>query len=643
MFYSGFAGVDMFFVVSGYLVGGNILQSVNDGSFTFSDFFYRRAKRILPALYVMILTSFIIGYFTMMPKTYQYFGGAAAASLFAISNFWFFDQINYFNPAASIDPLVHTWSLGVEEQFYLIAPISLMLIGKIKQSYLSPFITIIFLISIFFSIFLGETFPEASFYLLHTRMWELTLGMLVFIMRDQEKYLTSIDPSFKNFITFFGLSLVFIGVWWIPVGVAWPSYWALVPTMGVSLILFACPRDSFIYRMLSIRPVRFVGVISYSLYLWHQPVISFLKITNRYPHDLSQKIQTIFIIVILATLSWAIIERPLREQKFGISTNKVFILFGFIIIFGIAIGGHVTKGYPARLPQDVYDVWKLSSFKGEANRRCLKSRDEVADLDWNKICLFSGYPSPQNVIWGDSHSAAISDVLGEELLKRDEGLEIVTLSSCLPIPNLINHNQNRPNRCSEFNEKAIEYIINNKNLKNVFMFATWDNYFMHGGHPNMYGFVSRDEFFAYPIYGSPNMDEDQRVNDITTELKNVLERLLQSGKNVYIINSVPRPNASIPEIYAQELWRGVPIPLAAGYPRKYFDQQRYVTNVIFNEIQQYFVDMLGNTLHVLDPTKTFCDEEQCYIVKYDKILYSDGNHLSMDGARLLLKTLPTRF
>ena len=637
IFHSGFAGVDIFFVISGYLVGGQLLQLLHNGSFSFSEFFYRRVKRILPALYVMILVSFFVGYWTMMPHPYQYFGGAAAATLFALSNFWFMDQINYFNPEASIDPLVHTWSLGVEEQFYLIAPVTLLLISKLNKSFLAPFVIAILVVSLLISTFFTEKFPEASFYLLHTRVWELALGMLIYLIRDQYRFLLNLNAGLKSCISYIGLLFICIGVGFIPSGVAWPGYWALVPTMGVAMILLTCSDGNSVYKILSIRIIRFVGIISYSFYLWHQPVIGFLKTINKNPDGLIQKLLTLFFILIISALSWAVIERPFRKQILGARTTKIFILLGFFMIFGLALGGHITKGYPLRLPHSVLDVLSLGPFKADANRRCLRSRDEVTDIDWDNVCLFSDHPSPTNVIWGDSHSASIADLLGQTLDNRGEGLELTMLSSCLPITNLIINTQNRAAMCPEFNQKAAEYIINSGNLENVFMFATWDNFFMHGAWPDMNGNVGRDEFFAYPIYGSSNMAEEKRIAAIITEFNNLVERLLEAGKNIYLIKSIPRPDLNIPVIYALDLWNGNPIPQTAGYPREYFEKQRQTTDLIFGALEKHFSGRFIEKLHIIDPAETFCDNEQCYVIKDNNILFSDGNHLTLNGARLLLK------
>ena len=639
IFHSGFAGVDMFFVISGYLVGGHILHGLRNSSFKFPVFFYSRAKRILPALYVMICISFALGYFTMMPVSYQYFGGAAFTSIFAVSNFWFFDQINYFNPAASIDPLVHTWSLGVEEQFYLAAPILLVLINKIKPSFLVPFIIIIFTGSLSLSIFYTAKFPEAAFYLTHTRAWEFALGILVWIFRHQEKWLATLKTVIENYVSYFGLWLILVGIWFIPTGADWPGYLVLVPTVGISFILLDCSSNNFVYKFLNIGAVRFVGVISYSLYLWHQPVISFLKITNNYPATIFQKLLTLTVIVIISILSWFLIERPFRKQIFGVVTNKMIIFCGFVAILSLAVGGHITKGYPERLPKEVLEVFKTSSFEGEANKRCMKSRKEVEDLQWDDICQYNDHPVAKNVLWGDSHGGSIADALGKIISERDEGLEIVTLSSCLPITNLINHTQTRATRCPEFNAKAADYIVESKNIENVYMFATWDIYFTHGEHPDMFGITKENLFYSYPIYGSPYMDENDRISKIILEFSNLINRLIQSGKTVYVIKSIPRPNVSIPTMYAQRLWGGTPLPASAGYPKKYFTMQRQITDFIFEEVQKKLTKELVNRLHILDPAKNFCDEELCYIIRNGNILYSDGNHLSVFGAGDLIRWL----
>lgn len=180
---SGYAGVDIFFVISGYLIGGQILSDLAAGTFRFRDFYARRARRILPALLAMIAATCVAGAFILLPHDYRYLFGAAVAAMLSVSNFWFFDRIDYFNPQAANDPLIHTWSLGVEEQFYLLVPLLFWLLWHWFRAHLRTLVMLLVGLSFALCLLLGQTAPEAAFYLLPTRAWELLAGVLVAMMQ----------------------------------------------------------------------------------------------------------------------------------------------------------------------------------------------------------------------------------------------------------------------------------------------------------------------------------------------------------------------------------------------------------------------------------------------------------------------------
>lgn len=481
----GFAGVDVFFVISGYLIGGLILQEKAAGTFGFKEFYARRARRILPALFVVILVTIVVGWMLMLPRDFRYFLGGAFTAVLSLSNIWFAARIDYFTPEAAQDPLVHTWTLGVEEQFYLFVPLIIVIGLRFFRPQLFTVLFSLSVASFVLALYLNKTAPQLSYYLLPTRAWELFAGVLVAMkQRDLRDW---VSETVHSMIANLALLVLILGIVAIPKGVAWPGGFTLVPVFATAALLTFGGTPSLARSLLSLAPMRAIGLVSYSAYLVHQPILGFMAYLDVAPSSLMRQLLVLLATFVLAYLSWRFVETPFRRQKLSQIVGRGLLLAAAFATFGIAVAGNVTKGFPARMPAEVEDILAVQHTFGPNNKRCLLHRGQVAAMDLDKACVLGPEKNASVALWGDSHGAAILDALAEDLSEAGLTSKAYLLSSCLPVPGLLNYGQKRTEQCARFNKQVLAEILSDDRIQTVVLVATWDNYFLSTAWPNMLG------------------------------------------------------------------------------------------------------------------------------------------------------------
>ena len=360
LFNGGFIGVDVFFVISGYLITSIILKEKQEGKFTLLNFYERRARRILPPLFIVIICCLPLAWMLMTPNDLKDFGQSLMATSTFLSNYHFFMESGYFATAGEFNPLLHTWSLALEEQFYVIYPIFILLLWKFKRTFLLIFISIIALVSLFLAQWgdnLSTTYPYfkkeififnqpiwASFYLPTGRIWELMLGALIAFYLNKEK-----PEKFNQLLSILGLSLIFYSAFAFSSETPYPSIYTLLPTTGTALILLFATPNTIINKLLSQKPIVFIGLISYSAYLYHQPLFAFARLGSLNKPSLRLMLLLCMAAFILAYFSWRFIEKPFRNKNV-ITKNSLWIcvLVAYLPIFSIGLVTHLNKGFEFR-------------------------------------------------------------------------------------------------------------------------------------------------------------------------------------------------------------------------------------------------------------------------------------------------------
>lgn len=463
----GYVGVDVFFVISGYLITKIIVGELQDGSFSIARFYERRFRRILPALVVVIVTSLIVGSLLFSPRGVVDLGQSAIATALFSSNILFFLEAGYFDTAAEMKPLLHTWSLAIEEQYYIIFPLFLIFIKKFLRGKYFLWIAVIAVLSLCCSVVLTEKNSSAAFYLIPSRAWELFIGSILAVKKM---------PAFRNkyvieIVSIIGFILICYSVFNFNSNTKFPGIVAVLPTLGTALIIYAgSAKKTIISAILSARPVVFVGLISYSLYLWHWPVIVFSKIYYVKDIHLYQQIFNILLIFLASVFSWKYVEMPLRQKKILMRRKPLLITSFSTIILLICIGSVcvVQQRFPRRVTNHAMvspindPIWDYSK-ECEGVIRKITSGNELCDLGDEKA-------QASFIVWGDSHARAMVPAIDVSASKYGFKGKIATKSACPPLMSI-----ERPGRttCNEFNQNVLEYISSRPDIETVILAARW--------------------------------------------------------------------------------------------------------------------------------------------------------------------------
>jgi peptidoglycan/LPS O-acetylase OafA/YrhL len=342
-FSGGFVGVDVFFVISGYLITSIILAELEQGNFSIIKFYERRARRILPALFVIMFFSLILGYFLLMPDEFKNLGQSFVATSLFSNNVLLGLTSGYWDLASEFKPLLHTWSLGVEEQYYVIVPVLLLVFWKIGKSSIVYLLWSIFLTSLLFAVWFVNISPKWSFYLLPTRAWEICIGALAAIYSI--KYSESIEKfKYSGALSLLGLVLIIFSILVFDSTVLSPGLLLLIPTVGAVLLIIFCRHNSIAFSLLANRVTVFLGLLSYSLYLWHQPIFAFLRAySDQHPSSFSF-LALIPLVFLLSYITWKFVETPFRNKSI-IGRNLVFFYSFLGTVVFVTIGLYLNKSY----------------------------------------------------------------------------------------------------------------------------------------------------------------------------------------------------------------------------------------------------------------------------------------------------------
>lgn len=399
----GFVGVDIFFVISGYLISTIIYSNLRTHSFSFIDFYSRRIKRIFPALLAVLISTFIFGWFCLTPREYETLNQEIAAGTAFFSNFIFWRQSGYFDIAAEKKPLLHLWSLAVEEQFYIFWPLILWAFSKLKANlfYLTVFIlTISFALNI---VYIGSD-PIGAFYAPYTRFWELLMGASLAYLSLGKFHNIQTSPLFRSVISIFGFACILFAVFTFNKSLAFPGWFALLPVLGATLLIFAGPEGLINRVLLRNKVMVWVGLISYPLYLWHWPIFSLGRIYTGHALTELQTLGAIFAAFLLAWITFKFIESPIRKS----SSFRLKMLVMIFLMIGVGVSAYFVKennGLASRF--SVEPLQRNSQLTG-----C----DNAVRNDILYPCTFGNLEAKKTIlIYGDSHAGHLTSGLNHAL------------------------------------------------------------------------------------------------------------------------------------------------------------------------------------------------------------------------------------
>ena len=473
----GYIGVDVFFVISGYLISASILSEMQSGRFSIAAFYERRIRRIFPALLVMLFVVSILAYIYLLPVEMLEYARSLLGALASGSNFLFWHEGGYFDSPSALKPLLHTWSLGVEEQFYILFPIFLVVMRRWFPKRLQAGIYAIAAISLVAACRTVQHDDAAAFYFAPLRAWELLIGTII-----SQRYLPAPRSAVgRNLMTGIGLALIVAPAILYTPDTRFPGLTALPPCLGAALLIAGGDTgSSLVGRLLSWTPIRFIGLISYSLYLWHWPVIvfrssgSFLLYANQWPEKLV-KLVLLGISIVLATLSWRFVERPFRKGRWRPNRLQLFSLAGgaTVALALIAVAMVTRNGFPNRLPPDArhvaeYLVRPPESRPSEKTCFVLPS-NTFADFDTDR-CLTPTSGEPSILVAGDSHSAMLIHALAETF--PDRSILQASASDCPPMVVRVSGRSGASN-CASLNDFLFNDYLLHQHVGTLLLVARW--------------------------------------------------------------------------------------------------------------------------------------------------------------------------
>ena len=474
---SGFIGVDVFFVISGYLISGIILDGLCKGSFTFQTFYARRIKRIFPALILVLVFCFGAGWRTLLPGDYEQLGKHMAGGAAFVSNFVLWREAGYFDKAGELKPLLHLWSLGIEEQFYLVWPLLLYVAWKAGVNFI-VLIASSLLLSFGLNIHETRIDPVAAFYSPLTRFWELAIGSTFAYLRlfpperleiIVSKISREMAATLREVTAAAGMLLVSFSIVGLNAAQAFPGWWECVPTVGAALLIFSGPKSAVSEWVLSNRALVFVGLISYPLYLWHWPLLSYAHILGLGTSWREAWLCAVALSVVLATLTYWIVERPIRFGKKGQWVKVLCLVILMGAVGSVGLGTFEQHGLEFRMAGLVPQLVRLNlDYKTDARYGTCWLTSLDSGGKYAPQCLDKSGSGPLVVVWGDSHAARLYPGL-RVVAGNQVRLAQYTRDACPPIVNLGNAN------CISANQ----YILNQiKAIKpaTVILFAVWNQY-----------------------------------------------------------------------------------------------------------------------------------------------------------------------
>jgi peptidoglycan/LPS O-acetylase OafA/YrhL len=442
----GYIGVDVFFVISGYLISSVILADMDAGRFSIVSFYERRIRRIFPALLVMLAGTAALAWVCFAPSEVEEYNRTMLAALLSVSNFLFWHQAGYFDAPSALKPLLHTWSLAVEEQFYIIFPLFLVIVRRWLPGRLRAAIWTVTGITFVLACVEVTRDPTAAFFFAPLRAWELLIGTIL-----SQRYLPAIEGrAARELAGVGGLLLILVPAVRYTAATHFPGLAALPPCVGAALIIAAGETGgSLVGSVLGWRPVVFVGLISYSLYLWHWPILVFQNTSylfvSAFPESKIAKVVVFSVSMVAATLSWAVVERPFRKGRFRPGRRALFVVNGAAVAglaaFALIVAG--AHGFPSRFPPDALVMDAYSSYDPAVPYRqnvCfIGAPGTFADFDKAR-CLADDPTRNHYLLLGDSHAASLYP--GLEKVFPELNLSQANTASCRPLLEAINWGDN---------------------------------------------------------------------------------------------------------------------------------------------------------------------------------------------------------
>lgn len=590
IFSGGFVGVDIFFVISGYLITTIIVAELEAGRFSILNFYERRARRILPALYLVTALCLPFAWLWLIPSDAKELSKSIMAVLLFASNIFFWQQSDYFDAETELKPLLHTWSLGVEEQFYVLFPIVLMLVWRLGRKRIVVLLTIVALLSLALAEYAISRKPDATFFLLPTRAWELAMGSLIaFYLERKER--GQFPPVLHQILSLLGLGLIALGVLTFSKETSFPGFSALIPTVGAGLIIVFALPGTLVGRLLVSRVLVSVGLVSYSAYLWHQPLLSFAR--HRSLTELNPLVMASLVVLAfgLAYLTWRYVETPFRRKD--IVTKGAlwkFSLASAVVVVVSAVSLQLVPSDPkSRVATGTENLYRSNTCffnPSQTFETLLQNHCQLARVSSIRVGVGQSRAPKTYVLFGDSLAAhlypGLLSVAGEDTILQ------LTGGSCRAV------RSTNDQRCEEFYDWFVDEFVPNNHLDGIIVSSSW---------LKTYNKLGEKEFRV-------------RLKDLFEKLK---------GHRVVVYSQAASLSVDIHR-YVHKLEKFsmvVPRNLEIGA-----DNLTTVNTALREETSKFGFDFI-------DVSQLFCSEDKCVVARDGVFYFWDTVHLTLSGSVLV--------
>jgi peptidoglycan/LPS O-acetylase OafA/YrhL len=630
-FPGGYVGVDVFFVISGFLIAGIIRRGLERSTFSLAEFWERRVRRIFPALFVMVVGTLGLGYCLLLPQELEELGKSSVAQALLLANVYFWRDTGYFAGPAELKPLLHTWSLAVEEQFYLFFPLLLVFFKSQSRQRLFWWLACISIISLGGSVYGTMFHTGATFFLLPTRAWELLVGCMLAVL----PWKLDSRPRRDGAIAVTGLFAIIVPIFCYDSETPFPGLAAIPPVIGTAAVIFATAtsRGTLVGRVLSLRPVVFVGLISYSLYLWHWPVIVFVR---TYFGHLGWKQITLALVcsLSLSVLSWKFIETPCRRKTFLQRRRRLFgtafLMSGATAAVSLLLVG--TGGLPSRFPN--YSVLlEDTTWKGGEFRLPTKERLQVSDLPTLGKTPRQNKPEIDFIVWGDSHGWAASSTINDVANELGLSGKAVLFPAIPPLPNCYRPNLRNRERVSQLKKNVIE-LLDVIRPRNLVLIARWSLYtdgfsdLDGGGHDRL---ILSDNVASLLVPEEP-------AEVLARNLRFLVRFCSERGIVLWIVKQVPETGEMQP---AKELFC-----FSMGRKKELSDERCTILEHTRRQAkaEAIFGSLPPDTVRFIDPAPSLFDSEHRTVnYRGGRSLYWDNDHLTRWGGESIRTPLEDMF
>jgi peptidoglycan/LPS O-acetylase OafA/YrhL len=604
----GFIGVDVFFVISGFLISLIIFSNLEHDRFSLADFYGRRIKRVFPALLLVMVTCFVFGWFVLFADEFMQLGKHLAGGASFVSNFVLYEESGYFDSAAETKPLLHLWSLAIEEQFYILWPLLLAFMWKRKLSFVTITVTVA-AISFAANIYAINNNPTAAFFLPLPRFWELMAGgLLAYVALHKPQ----INNHHQNAQSTLGVVFLTLGLLLLNKASAFPGWWAILPVMGAFFIISAGPNAWFNQHVLSNRLLVWVGLISYPLYLWHWPLLTFARIMTVHPSP-ALRLTAVSLSVLLAWLTFILVERRIRWSKHSQTAPRLTIALFLVLLIGyFSFSDYGFRNREVNKPFVLTDQ-KLFMQSRSSDNSCAEKLK--LKLVTEEVCL-TNTNTPQILFAGDSHAMALYSAI---YAKKFTTPSILIAGHACPVYPNLEYTPRRKvawgNNCTAIAQEVLNVAQKTSSIKTIIL-------------SSIHTRVTTNKQSNFRLNGHTLNQEDAFLAGSGY----LIDQLLRLGKEVIYVVDVPRLKFDPKECESRG---GFSSPKQCTYSRLEFDKSRSAYRKALQKLR-----VNHPRLQIFDTTELFCDQQNCRSKDANgALLYADLDHLSVNGSEIAINAL----